>query len=159
MALLLPLPEVEETDEDGALLLELEERRRRPPQIKMKLAPYAMYCVFNGAGPRGQALGAAYTGLHFVLYFVRFLAVSPVPEVAAFWGPIHTAVQCLCYATTAVVMCAFIRWYMAVDGVYHVEFDPQMLEPPAAATVVEVPALLSLLACSRYVPLPTLPCL
>ncbi|CAN6338162.1 unnamed protein product [Urochloa humidicola] len=111
--------------------------------MKMKLAPYAMYCVFSGAGPWGNAIGAAYTGLHFALYFARFLSVSPVPEVAALWGPIHFAIQCLCYTATALVMCVFIRKYMAVDGVYRVEFDPppQLLagEAPAAVEVEQLP--------------------
>ncbi|CAL5076394.1 unnamed protein product [Urochloa decumbens] len=143
MALLLPLPEVEENDEDEALLLELEERRRRrrPPQIKMKLAPYAMYCVFSGgtssdSSPYRTLALCAYTGIHFVLYFVRFLFLSPVPEVAALWGPIHFAIQCICCAATTLVMCAFIRWYMAVDGVYHVEFVP----PPEMLAAAEAPA-------------------
>ncbi|CAN6333156.1 unnamed protein product [Urochloa humidicola] len=138
MALLTPLPE--EEDEAEAELLrqieQVEERRRRPPQLKMKLAPYAMYCVFDGAGPRGHALGAAYTGLHVALYLVRILSLSPA--AAAFWGPVHTALQCICCAATALVMFAFIRWYMAADGVYHVEIapTPQLL----AALDLEVPA-------------------
>ncbi|CAN6231766.1 unnamed protein product [Urochloa humidicola] len=104
----------------------------------MKLAPYAMHCVFNGAGPRGHALGAAYTGLHFALYFVRILSLSPAAGGAAFWGPVHTVLQCICCAATALVMVVFIRWYMAADGVYHVEIHPtpQLLaffEAPTAA--------------------------
>ncbi|CAN6203422.1 unnamed protein product [Urochloa humidicola] len=130
--------------EDEQQLLERLARPRPPPRIKMKLAPYAMYCVFfSGAGPRrgGNALGAAYAGLHFALYLVRFLTVSPVAEVAAFWAPVHFAIQCACYAATALVICAFIRWHMAVDGVYRVEFvpPPELMDAaePAPATAVE----------------------
>ncbi|CAO2168851.1 unnamed protein product [Urochloa humidicola] len=138
MGKLLPLPE-EEDDEDVALLIKVLERRRHPLQMKMKLAPYAMYCVFSGAGSRGHALGAAYMGL----YFVRILFLSSVAEVAAFWGSIHTAVQCICYATTALVICVFIRWYMAVDGVYHVEFipPPQLMAAMGAPAALEVEQL------------------
>jgi len=103
--------------------VDLEVERPWPPPIRMKLAPYAMYCVF-GAGPAGEKLGCAYVALHFALYTARALALSPVAERAAFWSPVHAALQCLCYAATALVACAFIRWYMAVDGVYVVEFDP-----------------------------------
>ena len=102
---------------------EVEVERPWPPPIRMKLAPYAMYRVFS-AGPAGEKLGCAYVALHFALYAARALALSPVAERAAFWSPVHAALQCLCYAATALVACAFIRWYMAVDGVYVVEFDP-----------------------------------
>ncbi|KAG2632763.1 hypothetical protein PVAP13_2NG123503 [Panicum virgatum] len=105
----------------------------------MKLAPYAMYCVF-GAGPAGEKLGCAYVALHCALYTARALALSPVAERAAFWSPVHAALQCLCYAATVLVACAFIRWYMAVDGVYVVEFDPppQLLAVGAAAAPAAV---------------------
>jgi len=118
--------------------VDLEVERPWPPPIRMKLAPYAMYCVF-GAGPAGEKLGCAYVALHFALYTARALALSPVAERAAFWSPVHAALQCLCYAATVLVACAFIRWYMAVDGVYVVEFDP----PPqllAAAPAAEQPS-------------------
>ncbi|PUZ69154.1 hypothetical protein GQ55_2G086500 [Panicum hallii var. hallii] len=113
---------------------EVEEERPWPPPMRMKLAPYAMYRVF-GAGPAGEKLGCAYVALHFVLYAARALALSPFAERAAFWSPVHAVLQCLCYAATALVACAFIRWYMAVDGVYVVEFDPppQLLAEGAAA--------------------------
>ncbi|CAN6180514.1 unnamed protein product [Urochloa humidicola] len=143
MALLTPLPEEEEDEHEAELLRQIQEverRRRRPPQLKMKLAPYAMYSVFDGAGTRGHALGAAYTGLHFALYFVRILSLSPAAgsAAAAFWGSVHTVLQCICCAATALVMVAFIRWYMAADGVYHVEIHPTpqllaVLEAPTAA--------------------------
>lgn len=53
--------------------------------------------------------------------------------------PVHAALQCLCYAATALVACAFIRWYMAVDGVYVVEFDPppELLAVGAVAAAAE----------------------
>ena len=122
--------------------VDLEVERPWPPPIRMKLAPYAMYCVF-GAGPAGEKLGCAYVALHFALYTARALALSPVAERAAFWSPVHAALQCLCYAATVLVACAFIRWYMAVDGVYVVEFDPppQLLAvAPAAAPAAEQPS-------------------
>jgi len=128
----------EEVEEE----VDLEVERPWPPPIRMKLAPYAMYCVF-GAGPAGEKLGCAYVALHFALYAARALALSPVAERAAFWSPVHAALQCLCYAATALVACAFIRWYMAVDGVYVVEFDPppQLLAvAPAAAPAAEQPS-------------------
>ncbi|KAG2632762.1 hypothetical protein PVAP13_2NG123500 [Panicum virgatum] len=118
--------------------VDLEGERPWSPPIRMKLAPYAMYCVF-GAGPAGEKLGRAYVALHFALYTARALALSPVAERAAFWSPVHAALQCLCYAATVLVACAFIRWYMAVDGVYVVEFDP----PPqllAAAPAAQQPS-------------------
>ncbi|PAN10383.1 hypothetical protein PAHAL_2G090700 [Panicum hallii] len=120
---------------------EVEEERPWPPPMRMKLAPYAMYRVF-GAGPAGEKLGCAYVALHFALYAARALALSPVAERAAFWSPVHAALQCLCYAATALVACAFIRWYMAVDGVYVVEFDPppQLLAERAAAEAEQPPS-------------------
>ena len=127
---------VEEEEEE--VEVEAEAERPWPPPIRMKLAPYAMYRVF-GAGPAGEKLGCAYVALHFALYAARALALSPVAQRAAFWSPVHAALQCLCYAATALVACAFIRWYMAVDGVYVVEFDP----PPqllAAAPAAEQPS-------------------
>jgi len=96
-----------------------------------------------GAGPAGEKLGCAYVALHFALYTARARALSPVAERAAFWSPVHAALQCLCYAATVLVACAFIRWYMAVDGVYVVEFDPppQLLAvAPAAAPAAEQPS-------------------
>ena len=110
-------------EEEEEVEVEAEAERPWPPPIRMKLAPYAMYRVFS-AGPAGEKLGCAYVALHFALYAARALALSPVAERAAFWSPVHAALQCLCYAATALVACAFIRWYMAVDGVYVVEFDP-----------------------------------
>ncbi|TKV93748.1 hypothetical protein SEVIR_9G246301v4 [Setaria viridis] len=127
-----PPPPVTEEEDD-----EVEERPW-PPRMKMKLAPYAMYCVFSGAGPRGHMLGCAYAGLHCALQFARFLSLSPVAEVAALWGPVLRVLQCLCYTATALIMWVFIRHHMNVDGVYVVEFDPPpQLAAPATTTVVE----------------------
>ncbi|OEL16639.1 hypothetical protein BAE44_0022343 [Dichanthelium oligosanthes] len=113
-----------------------EEERPWPPPMRMKLAPYAMYRVFGGMGPAGDKLGAAYVGLHFALYAIRALSLSPVAERALFWAPVHLAVQSLCFAATALILVAFIRWYMAVDGVYVVEYEPPPQQPPRAAAIV-----------------------
>jgi hypothetical protein len=126
-----PRPEVEE-EEDGVV------ERPWPPHIKMKMGPYAMYCVFSGAGPRGQMLGCAYLGLHFALYVARFFLLSSGAEAAAFWGAVSRVLQWLCCVATALIMVVFIRHYMDVDGDYVVKYDPPAeMAAPATTTVVE----------------------
>ncbi|KAJ1288640.1 hypothetical protein BS78_02G103400 [Paspalum vaginatum] len=122
-----PLPPAAAEEEEDE-----EKERPWPPPMKMKLAPYAMYRVFDGLGPAGEALAAAYLGIHVLLYVVQFLSLSAVPERARFWAPVRTFVASTCIAANALIICAFIRYYMDVDGVYVIrELDPSQQQQPA----------------------------
>lgn len=117
-----------------------DEERPWPPPMKMKLGPYAMYCVFEGLGPAATPAAAAYLAMHIVMYAVRFLSYSPVAERARFWGLVHTAVASVCWTATALILCVFVRKYMDVDGVYVLkELDPSQQPPPAASEQIQLP--------------------
>jgi hypothetical protein len=109
--------------------------------MKMKLFPYAMYCVFGGMGRTGENLLCAYVGIHYLNVIVNLLSFYTDGEQARFWTLVSRVVQSLCYASTLLIACVFIRYYMRVDGEYHVTFDPpqQHLAPAVAAEAEQLP--------------------
>ena len=110
-----------------------EDEERPWPPMKMKLFPYAMYCVFGGMGRTGENLLCAYLGIHYLNIIVNLLSFYTDGEQARFWTLASRVVQSLCYASTWLIICVFIRYYMRVDGEYHVTFDPpQQHRAPAA---------------------------
>ena len=111
----------------------VEDEERPWPPMKMKLFPYAMYCVFGGMGRTGENLLCAYVGIHYLNIIVNLLSFYTDGEQARFWTLVSRVVQSLCYASTWLIACVFIRYYMRVDGVYHVTIDPpQQHRAPAA---------------------------
>ena len=118
-----------------------EDEERPWPPMKMKLFPYAMYCMFGGMGRTGENLLCAYLGIHYLNIIVNLLSFYTDGEQARFWTLVSRVVQSLCYASTWLIACVFIRYYMRVDGEYHVTFDPpqQHLAPAAAAKAEQLP--------------------
>jgi len=110
----------------------VEDEERPWPPMKMKLFPYAMYCVFGGMG---RTWGMAMVGLHIVICIVKVLSFTTDPEEARFWIPIFRVWVYLCIAATVVMTCVCIVYYMPVYGVYAVRYDPPPQQPAAAAAV------------------------
>jgi hypothetical protein len=78
--------------------------------------------------------------IHYLNIVVNLLSFYTDGEQASFWTLVSRVVQSLCYASTTLITCVFIRYYMRVDGEYHVTFDPpQQHLPPAAAAAEQLP--------------------
>ena len=97
--------------------------------------------MFGGMGRTGENLLCAYLGIHYLNIIVNLLSFYTDGEQARFWTLASRVVQSLFYASTWLIICVFIRYYMRVYGEYHVTFDPpqQHLAPAAAAEQLPPP--------------------
>ncbi|CAD6204673.1 unnamed protein product [Miscanthus lutarioriparius] len=82
-------------------------------------------------GRTGENLLVACVVIHYLNIIVNLLSFYTDGEQARFWTLVSRIVQSLCYASTTLITCVFIRYYMRVDGEYHVTFRSAPAEPAA----------------------------